>query len=73
MTKTYDFSVFDISNHIFPFAEMTPGEIEEKKMALEAYDRNRQAKTVVEPSVSPPKVIFKPKIRPTQGDPDTTS
>lgn len=73
MTRTYDFSVFDISKHNFSFAEMSMSEIEEKKVAWEVHNKNRQTEKATEPSVSTPKMMFKPKIKPTQGNTDTPS
>jgi formate hydrogenlyase subunit 6/NADH:ubiquinone oxidoreductase subunit I len=39
MTKVYDFSVTDIRDHNFVFAEMTPAEIAEKKSILEEHQK----------------------------------
>jgi formate hydrogenlyase subunit 6/NADH:ubiquinone oxidoreductase subunit I len=69
MTKTYDFSSFDIREHNFEFADMTLEEIEEKKKALEEYQKTKiasqpQASSTASetPKVSRP--VFKPKIKP---------
>jgi len=43
MTKVYDFSVTDIREHNFAFAEMTPAEIEEKKRLFEEHQKNKAA------------------------------
>lgn len=69
MTKTYDFSVFDIREHNFEFAEMTAAEIEEKKKKLEEHQKAKTAAQSIapQPTVEAPKVsrpIFKPKIKP---------
>ena len=70
MTKTYDFSVFDIREHNFQFADMTPEQIEGKKKLLEEHQK---AKVVAQAAASPttttdgPKParpVFKPKIKP---------
>lgn len=73
MTKTYDFSVFDIRQHNFEFADMTPQQIEEKKKLFEEHQKN---KTVAKPTTSaesnsstgeipkPARPVFKPKIKP---------
>jgi formate hydrogenlyase subunit 6/NADH:ubiquinone oxidoreductase subunit I len=45
MTKTYDFSVFDIREHNVPFAEMTQAQIEEKKNEWEIHLKNKQQPT----------------------------
>src|SRR5687768_13633198 len=76
MTKVYDFSVRDIREHNFVFAEMSPSEIEEKKHKLEEHQKAKAAAvppTVSGPTESPaakpatpttPKPVFKPKIKP---------
>jgi formate hydrogenlyase subunit 6/NADH:ubiquinone oxidoreductase subunit I len=42
MTKTFDFSSFNILDHTVSFATMTPAEIEEKKKAWEAVQRTKE-------------------------------
>jgi NADH-quinone oxidoreductase subunit I len=73
MTKTYDFSVFDIREHNFEFAEMTPEEIEAKKKLFEEHQRVKAAtQSVVSPPTSTSggetskssRPVFKPKIKP---------
>ena len=75
MTKVYDFSVFDIREHNYSFAEMTSNEIAEKKRILaESQKAKLQSST---PSVKgnerkestagdepKPRPVFKPKIKP---------
>jgi formate hydrogenlyase subunit 6/NADH:ubiquinone oxidoreductase subunit I len=51
MTKVYDFSVTNIREHNFAFAEMTAGEIAEKKKILEERDK---AKAKPADPVAPP-------------------
>lgn len=80
MTKVYDFSVTNIQEHTYAFAEMTPLEITEKKTAFEEYQKAK-AKPAAPPAVAqnentqtdaakPPqaKPVFRPKIKP----PDST-
>ncbi|ELR70527.1 NADH-ubiquinone oxidoreductase chain I [Fulvivirga imtechensis AK7] len=43
MTKTYDFSEYDVDDHIYSFATMTPLEILEKKQELEAMEKQKMA------------------------------
>ena len=43
MTKVYDFSVTDIRDHNFAFAEMTPDEIADKKKILEEHQKSKVA------------------------------
>jgi len=69
MTKTYDFSVFDIREHNFAFADMTPEQIAEKRNLLEKYQNlkasNPPASNVTKADVSKPlRPVFKPKIKP---------
>jgi len=70
MTKVYDFSVTDIREHNFAFAEMTETEIAEARKKLEEHQKS---KTVVQPTSTEPaekkapvvaKPVFKPKIKP---------
>lgn len=73
MTKAYDFSEFDVADHIYEFAEMTPLEILEKKQKLELYNQekanalaakklpNQENETAN--SVAKPKPTFKPKVQ----------
>jgi formate hydrogenlyase subunit 6/NADH:ubiquinone oxidoreductase subunit I len=49
MTKVYDFSVTDIHEHNFAFAEMSEAEIAEKKKVLEEHQRAKTAPTPVTP------------------------
>jgi NADH-quinone oxidoreductase subunit I len=76
MTKVYDFSVTDIREHNFVFAEMSPSEIEEKKHELEEHQKAKAAAAPLPPSGSTespaakpatpttPKPVFRPKIKP---------
>jgi formate hydrogenlyase subunit 6/NADH:ubiquinone oxidoreductase subunit I len=72
MTKTYDFSTFDIREHNFEFAEMTPVEIKEKKKLLETHQQAKIAAQASNPSppitsgetTKSPRPVFKPKIKP---------
>jgi nucleoside-diphosphate-sugar epimerase len=41
MTTTYDFSVLDIQEHNFPFANLTPSEIVAKKAEWEAHQQSK--------------------------------
>lgn len=67
MTKQYDFSVLDIKQHNFPFANLTAEEITEKKAA---WDTHQQTKQATAPAASPSKPAFKPVIKP-PSDPNT--
>jgi len=81
MTKVYDFSVTDIREHNFEFAEMSDADIKEKKKILEEFQKNKMASSVQPlPPVGkqestdvpkPAKPVFRPKIKPP--DPPTTS
>lgn len=48
MTKVYDFSVFDIREHNYVFAEMTDAEIAEKKLQLETHQKSKAQPTPVQ-------------------------
>lgn len=66
MTKTYDFSVFDIREHNYAFAEMTAADIADKKKALEEHQKSKAVQPPP-PSGETPKTarpVFKPKIKP---------
>jgi formate hydrogenlyase subunit 6/NADH:ubiquinone oxidoreductase subunit I len=75
MTKEYDFSVFDIREHNFAFAVMSPEEIADKKKTLEEHQKAktaaaREAKPTGSSTLSageapkPSRPVFKPKIKP---------
>jgi formate hydrogenlyase subunit 6/NADH:ubiquinone oxidoreductase subunit I len=72
MTKTYDFSVFDIREHNYAFAEMSDEQIAEKKKALEEQQKSKAAQTTTTQTTSttptegskPARPVFKPKIKP---------
>jgi len=77
MTKTYDFSEYDVDDHIYAFANMTPLEILEKKEELEkslqkkntaenAEKPGGQAGPKLKPKIksSPPPKGAKPKFKP---------
>ena len=55
MTKTYDFSVFDIREHNYAFAEMSVADIADKKKALEEH-RKRKAVQTPPPTGDAPKL-----------------
>jgi formate hydrogenlyase subunit 6/NADH:ubiquinone oxidoreductase subunit I len=69
MTKTYDFSVFDIREHNYAFAEMSAEQITEKKKILEEQQKVKAAQPVTTPTTSgetskSARPVFKPKIKP---------
>jgi formate hydrogenlyase subunit 6/NADH:ubiquinone oxidoreductase subunit I len=71
MTKVYDFSVTDIREHNFAFAEMTDADIADKRKELEDYQKSkiinapaRSEPDEKKPVVAVPKPAFKPKIKP---------
>jgi NADH-quinone oxidoreductase subunit I len=45
MTKVFDFSVFDIREHNYEFAEMTDEEITDKKTQFEQYQKTKNKTT----------------------------
>lgn len=75
MTKVFDFSVSEIDEHTYPFANMSPAEIAEKKSAFEAYQKNKSmaASASAQQPGKPPgettpaaaaRPVFRPKIKP---------
>jgi formate hydrogenlyase subunit 6/NADH:ubiquinone oxidoreductase subunit I len=70
MTKEYDFSVLDIREHNFAFANMSSEEIAEKKKLLEDHQKTKAAEIKLATSASssetakPARPVFKPKIKP---------
>lgn len=42
MTKAYDFSEYDVADHVYAFAEMTPLQILEKKQELERLNKEKE-------------------------------
>jgi formate hydrogenlyase subunit 6/NADH:ubiquinone oxidoreductase subunit I len=78
MTKVYDFSVTDMREHNYAFAEMSEADIAEKKMILENHQKNKAglpSQEKVTPSTTgenlpaapkpvTAKPVFKPRIKP---------
>ena len=64
MTEEYDFSVFDVGNHIFSFASLSAEEIETRKKEWEEFEKSQPSSGTVKPSPAPgAKPVFKPKIK----------
>lgn len=69
MTKTYDFSEYDVTNHKFSFANMSLAEIATRRKELEEYE---QSKVIGEKDLVKPvakkvaKPMIKPKLTPTE-------
>ncbi len=77
MTKAYDFSEFDVRDHNYVFAEMTPLEIIEKRKEFEDHQKSKEnqkkealaskgnlpggPKPAGKPEIAKPKPVFKPK------------
>jgi formate hydrogenlyase subunit 6/NADH:ubiquinone oxidoreductase subunit I len=83
MTKVFDFSVTDIRDHTFVFAEMSQGAIAEKKDIFEAWQKSKTSSPnpaasgeskpssgVASPAGSRP--VFRPKIKPPEPNPPAT-
>ncbi|MBX2843624.1 MAG: 4Fe-4S dicluster domain-containing protein [Flammeovirgaceae bacterium] len=75
MTKEYDFSVFDINEMNFEFAELTPAEADEKRKAYDEAQRVKKEKALAakqaasektpeEKKSSVGKPVFRPKLKP---------
>lgn len=84
MTKTYDFSEYDVDDHTYSFATMTPLEILEKRKELEEFENQKAAakeqaapaatetaekKPAAKPKMGGAKPVFKPKIKKTGENP----
>jgi formate hydrogenlyase subunit 6/NADH:ubiquinone oxidoreductase subunit I len=61
MTKAYDFTEYDVADHIYAFAEMSPLEILEKQQALEKYNREKELAKAAKTSVSATKEPVTPE------------
>ncbi|MDQ2658758.1 MAG: 4Fe-4S dicluster domain-containing protein, partial [Bacteroidota bacterium] len=88
MTKVFDFSVTDIAEHTFAFAEMSAAEIAEKKNTWEAYQKSKAAPPRLEgappaepktgeqvapgQAPTPARPVFRPKIKPPGSKPPST-
>jgi formate hydrogenlyase subunit 6/NADH:ubiquinone oxidoreductase subunit I len=88
MTKVYDFSVTDIREHNFAFAEMTEADIAAKKKTLEEHQKNKPVAATPPPVVANEdkkenapeapkpatgaKPVFRPKIKPGGTPPPAT-
>jgi formate hydrogenlyase subunit 6/NADH:ubiquinone oxidoreductase subunit I len=80
MTKVFDFSVTEIEDHTFAFAEMSRSDIAEKKAILETWQKSKTPAVAPEqksssteaPKPSVAKPVFKPKIKPPGQTPPTT-
>jgi len=74
MTSKYEFSVFDVREHNFEFAEMTEAEIQEKKNKWEEHQKSKIAsapvstegkkETTQTSTTTGSKPVFKPRIKP---------
>ncbi len=74
MTKEYDFTVFDITQHNFAFGAMNASEIEAKQNEWDQFQKAKAAVAPTSPTEPAPEVkpaqtggakpIFKPKIKP---------
>lgn len=54
MTKVFDYSVYDMNDHNFSFADMLAEEVELKKKELEAFQKLKAEKQVTPPVQTPP-------------------
>jgi NADH-quinone oxidoreductase subunit I len=67
MTKVFDFSVTDIREHNFAFAEMTPEQITEKKTIL---DEHQKSKNAAQQAQAPAPIASPPPIQQKESAPD---
>ena len=70
MTKSYDFSEFDVRDHKYAYATMSPLEILEKEKALEEYNQKREEQKAVQVknTAVKSKPMFKPRVQPKRPD-----
>lgn len=69
MTKAYDFTEYDVDDHIYSFAEMTPLEILEKKRQLEEFQQAKAgAKTTTAETSAATKSQTESIARPEEGE-----
>lgn len=78
MTKTFDFSEYDVDDHTYEFANMSEEEVSEKKSVWEAFERDRSKKkssttssakaSESKPKVKPGKPAFRPRVKPSGSD-----
>lgn len=64
MTKVYDFSVFDIHQHNFSFAEMSDEMIMQKTREWEEFQGSKTTLQADKPASPPSKPVIKPRIKP---------
>lgn len=74
MTKTFDFTEYDVDDHTYAFATMTPLEILQKKKELEEYEQQKAAEKMKDTKSETAqqkgaesggaKQKFKPKVKP---------
>lgn len=69
MTKAYDFSEFDVNDHVYAFGNMSLADITQKRQDLEKHETEKAAaKTqAVAKDTSLPKVGVKPQMKPKMG------
>jgi formate hydrogenlyase subunit 6/NADH:ubiquinone oxidoreductase subunit I len=67
MTPTYDFSEFDVRDHTYAYAEMTPLEILEKKQLLQKQEEEK-ARHKARQKAAPTTPRVKPSIKVPSGD-----
>lgn len=74
MTKAYDFSEFDVKDHVYSFAEMSLVEVAQKRKELEAYEAGKKQGATEgkkeEMADKPAKPVFRPRPVPKRSEPD---
>lgn len=79
MTGEYDFSTYDLSEHVFAFGNLSPEEAAEKRRLYELFVAEKQAASpapaanaAASPEGSPkPKPVFKPSFKPSPPKPSS--
>ncbi|CAG5009575.1 NAD(P)H-quinone oxidoreductase subunit I, chloroplastic [Dyadobacter sp. CECT 9275] len=71
MTKTFDYSEFDVRDMVYNYANLSAEEADEKRRLLEQFQKEKEALkaaskpvTASEPTPAAPRPVFKPSIKP---------
>lgn len=72
MTKTFDYSEWDVRDMVYNYTNLTPEEADEKRRLLEQFQKEKEALKAVpkpavtaeQPAASPARPVFKPGMKP---------
>ncbi|GAA4439695.1 hypothetical protein GCM10023091_22270 [Ravibacter arvi] len=76
MTKTFDYSEFDVREMVYAYGNLTPEQAQEKRDLLEQFQLEKaqgkgKATAAESPAVAKPKPVFKPMMKPAASVPAT--